>query len=240
MALPERPEPMNAIAHHPKVKVSITVSDPTFVAGKYLSGKMEMECRADKGLGIGLITAELFGIQELSSRDHSATSTFLHAQRLFQGPGLPPSNAVQAHAEPGDPLLPFHHYHACRGISTFLFRIPVPITSPSSLNFGGGLATVKYELRASASIYWRGEKTLVTKRKLIDVVQGLDDEDLTDYANGNNATSIAVGENGKIWMQGCIVRGCIITDGESVCVELQVKNYSTKKVVIAHSRFDSS
>jgi hypothetical protein len=63
MALTERPEPMNAITSHPKVKVSITVSDSTFVAGKYVSGKMEMECRADKGLGIGVIMVELFGIQ---------------------------------------------------------------------------------------------------------------------------------------------------------------------------------
>ncbi|KAF8344755.1 hypothetical protein F5887DRAFT_1283095 [Amanita rubescens] len=202
MALPERPEPMNAITHHSNVKVSVTVPDPTFIAGKYVSGKVEMECRADKGLGIGVIMVELFGIQELSSRDHSATSTFLHAQRLFQGPGLPPSNAVQAHAEPGDPPLPSHHYHARRGISTFLFRIPLPVTCPSSVYFGGGLATVRYELRASASVYWRGEKQLVTEAE--------------------------VGENGKLWMQGNIIGGGIITAGESVCVELQVKNHSSK------------
>ncbi|KAF8324374.1 hypothetical protein F5887DRAFT_1165859 [Amanita rubescens] len=228
MALPERPEPMNAITHHSNVKVSVTVPDPTFIAGKYVSGKVEMECRADKGLGIGVIMVELFGIQELSSRDHSATSTFLHAQRLFQGPGLPPSNAVQAHAEPGDPPLPSHHYHARRGISTFLFRIPLPVTCPSSVYFGGGLATVRYELRASASVYWRGEKQLVTERKVIDVVAGLDDAALTEYVNGTHATSITVGENGKLWMQGNIIGGGIITAGESVCVELQVKNHSSK------------
>lgn len=248
MALPERPEPMNTITHHSKVKVSIAVPDPTFVGGKHVSGKMELECRADKGLGIGVIMIELFGIQggspgffcvfsnfltwhaELSSRDHSATATFLHTQRLFQGPGLPPSNAVQAHSEPGDPPLPTHHYHARRGISTFLFRIPLPIPNPSSVNFGGGLATVKYELRASASVYWRGEKRLVTERKVIDVVEGLDDVALTEYANGSDATSITVGENGKLWMQGSVIGGGIITAGESACLELQVKNHSSKKV----------
>ncbi|KAF8723421.1 hypothetical protein AX14_009312 [Amanita brunnescens Koide BX004] len=229
MAFPERPEPMNAITHHSKVKVSVAVADPTFVAGKYVSGKVEMECRADKGLGVGMIMVELFGIQELSSRDHSATSTFLHAKRLFQGPGLPPSNAVQAHAEPGDPPLPSHHYHARRGISTFLFRIPLPITCPSSVSFGGGLATVKYELRASASVYWRGEKRLVTERKVIDVVEGLNDVALTEYVNGAHATSITVGENGKLSMQGSVIGGGIITAGESACIELQVKNHSSKK-----------
>ncbi|PFH51116.1 hypothetical protein AMATHDRAFT_85363 [Amanita thiersii Skay4041] len=229
MALPEKPAPMNVVKQHSKVNVSVTLSDPTFVAGRYVSGKMEMECRADKGLGIGVIMVELFGIQELTSRDHSATSTFLHAQRLFQSPGLPPSNAVQAHAEPGDPPLPASHYHARRGISTFLFRIPLPITCPSSVNFGGGLAAVKYEVRASASVYWRGDKRLVTERKSVDVVEGLDDMALAQYANGKGATPIVVGENGKIWMQGSVVGGGIITAGEPACVELHVKNHSPKK-----------
>ena len=43
--------------------MSVAVADPTFVAGKYVSGKVEMECRADKGLGVGMIMVELFGIQ---------------------------------------------------------------------------------------------------------------------------------------------------------------------------------
>lgn len=90
-------------------------------------------------------------------------------------------------------------------------------------------------MRASASIYWRGEKQLVTERKVIDVVAGLDDAALTEYVNGTHATSITVGENGKLWIQGSIIGGGIITAGESVCVELQVKNHSSKKVPIRHS-----
>ncbi|KIJ50950.1 hypothetical protein M422DRAFT_158742, partial [Sphaerobolus stellatus SS14] len=85
---------MNATPHHSKVKVSISLSSPLFVAGEDITGKIELECRAEKELGIGLIMVELFATQELNSRDHSATSTFLHSRRLFQGHGLPPSNAV--------------------------------------------------------------------------------------------------------------------------------------------------
>ncbi|KAF8800828.1 hypothetical protein BYT27DRAFT_7199290, partial [Phlegmacium glaucopus] len=88
---------MNSSPYHSKVKITTTLSDPTFVAGNFVSGRMDMECRADRGLGIGILMVELFAIQELSSRDHSATSTFLHSRRLFQGSGQPPSNAVQAH-----------------------------------------------------------------------------------------------------------------------------------------------
>ncbi|KAF8193322.1 hypothetical protein BJ912DRAFT_960669 [Pholiota molesta] len=219
------PEPMNSQPHHSKVKVSITLADPTFVAGTHVSGKLEMECRADKGLGIGIMMVELFAIQELSSRDHSATSTFLHSRRLFQGPTLPPSNAVQAHPMPGDPPLPQHYYEARRGHSTFLFRVPIPATSPSSISFGPALAQVRYELRASVGVFWKNEKRLVVDKRPIDVVEAYPfDETLM----GKVPEAIVVGENGKLWMQGKIV-GSVIVAGESACLELQVKNHSNKK-----------
>ena len=60
---------MNSSPHHPKVKVSTTVPDNgLFVAGTHVSGKMEMECRADKGLAIGDMMVELFATQGLSQR----------------------------------------------------------------------------------------------------------------------------------------------------------------------------
>ncbi|KAF8800481.1 hypothetical protein BYT27DRAFT_7262880 [Phlegmacium glaucopus] len=59
MATPELLEPMNSSPYHSKVKITTTLSDPTFVAGYW-------------------------DPYELSSRDHSATSTFLHSRRLFQ------------------------------------------------------------------------------------------------------------------------------------------------------------
>ena len=54
---------MNASPHHSKVKVSLAFANPLFVAGEHVSGKMEMECRADKGLGIGIMMVELVAIQ---------------------------------------------------------------------------------------------------------------------------------------------------------------------------------
>lgn len=58
-----RPEPMNSSPHHSKVKVSMTLASPIFVAGTHITGKMEMECRADKGLGISVMMVELFASQ---------------------------------------------------------------------------------------------------------------------------------------------------------------------------------
>ena len=58
-----RPEPMNATPHHSKVKVSVTLSDSFYIAGHAVTGKMELESRADKGLGLGIIMVELVAIE---------------------------------------------------------------------------------------------------------------------------------------------------------------------------------
>ncbi|KAI0791168.1 hypothetical protein C8Q75DRAFT_756975 [Abortiporus biennis] len=222
MAQQMRPEPMNASPNHPKVKTTLKFADAQFVAGSFIAGKMEMECKTDKGLGIGIIMVELVATEELTSRDHSATSTFLHSKRIFQGPGLPPSNAVNTFQEAGDAPLPPNYYPARKGTTSFLFRLPLPPTSPSSINFGSGLANVRYEVRASVGASWKGDRRLVTDRKEVDVVEAY----LPEYATEPEA--VVVSENGKLWAHGKLVGGVLIA-GEPACVELHVKNHSTKK-----------
>jgi hypothetical protein len=63
MAPHTRPEPMNASPYHSKVKISLSQADSIFVAGTHVTGKMEMDCRADQGLGIGIMMVELFATQ---------------------------------------------------------------------------------------------------------------------------------------------------------------------------------
>ncbi|KAJ6489060.1 hypothetical protein C8R45DRAFT_901982 [Mycena sanguinolenta] len=222
MAASSRAQPMNATSHHAKVKVSTTLSKPVFLAGGHITGRMEMECRADKGLGISVIMVELVGIQELTSRDHSAKAIFLQTRRLFQGPGLPPSQGVEPHPIAGEPPLPSHYHQARRGNTAFLFQFPLPSTSPSSINFGGNVARVRYELRASVGVYWRGEKRLVTDSADVQVVECLPDDPDRLEPEG-----VVVGENGKFWAQAKVV-GPIIAGG-SGCVTLEAKNQSTKK-----------
>ncbi|KAI0689087.1 hypothetical protein C8T65DRAFT_700394 [Cerioporus squamosus] len=223
MASQTRPEPMNASPYHSKVKVTLSFADTQFPAGSTATGKMELECKAEKGLGISVIMAELYAVEELTSRDHSATSTFLHTKRLFQGPGLPPSNSVHPYPAPGDPPLPSHYYHARRGITTFLFQFPLPESSPSSIDFGSGLARLRYEVRASVGVFWKGERKLVTDQKPIDVIERLEDD-----FNRVDPEGVIVGENGKIWMQGKVLGGFLVA-GHPACIELQVKNHSRKK-----------
>lgn len=145
----------------------------------------------------------------------------MHSRRLFQGPRLPPSNAVEAYPQPGDPPLPPDYHQARKGRSTFLFRIPLPVTSPPSLVFGTGLAKVRYELRASVGVFWKNERRLVVDKRAIDVVAALPYDVVP-------AEGIVVGESGKLWMQGKLV-GANVVAGSPACVELQVKNHSARK-----------
>ncbi|KAH7341697.1 hypothetical protein B0J17DRAFT_647560 [Rhizoctonia solani] len=217
-AKPGRQEVMNAGPHHAKIKVTANVTSAVYVAGSEISGKIDVECRAEKGLGLGTIMVELMAFQELNSRDHAATSTFIHTRRVFQGPGLPPSNAVLPEDEKG--RFPPHHFPARRGITTFFFRFPLPLTSPASVDFGSGLAKIRYEVRASASVAWKGEMRLVTDSQEVQVVESAMQE--------VESAGTVVGESGKIWVQGKVLGGAVIA-GQTCCIELHVKNHSSRK-----------
>lgn len=146
----------------------------------------------------------------------------MHLTRCFQGPSLPPSNAVLPYPLPGSDSLPPDYLPARKGITTFFFRFPLPESAPASIEFGKGLAKLKYEVRASVDVAWKGERQTVMDRKEIDVIEavGLPSE---------GTEQVVVGENGKIWVQGRIVNPYLVA-GTSACIELFVKNHSPKKV----------
>lgn len=160
---------------------------------------------------------------ELLSRDHSAAQTFLHSRRIFQGPGLPPSNAVHPYPSPGEILLK-DYYPARRGVTTFLFRIPIPATSPPSINFGSNVARIRYEVRATVGVLWKGEKQLVLCKNEVNVIERYDPRSPLTRPD-----AVAISENGRIWVEGEIV-GDGVFAGEPACVALTVKNHSNKKV----------
>jgi hypothetical protein len=125
--------------------------------------------------------------------------------------------------DPKSPPLPAGHYLARRGITTFLFGFDIPPASPGSISFGGGIANVRYEVRATVGVAWKGERKLVTDHRIIEVV-----EDFDESCDPPRNDLVVVGENGKVWMRAHLV-GDIAVIGESACVELEVKNHSAKK-----------
>lgn len=56
-------EPMNVTSSHPKLRVTLRFADSQFISGDVVSGKMEVECKAERGLAVSVIQVELFGIE---------------------------------------------------------------------------------------------------------------------------------------------------------------------------------
>jgi hypothetical protein len=63
MIPPGRAEPMNAVSRHSKVKVSLKFADHQFVSGENVAGRMELECKTDNGLAIGIIKVEFLAFE---------------------------------------------------------------------------------------------------------------------------------------------------------------------------------
>jgi len=136
---------------------------------------------------------------------------------------LPPSNAVLAHPIPGSPQLPQQYFQARKGSTTFFFNFPIPLSSPNTINFGNGLAKVRYEVRATVGVFWKGEKSYVRDSREVDIAECLVESRL------QREPTTVVAEAGKMWVQGQILGGLAVA-GRSAGVELKVKNHSTKKV----------
>lgn len=77
---------MNVTSNHPKLRTTLRFADPSYIAGDAVSGKMEVECKAEKGLAVGAIMVELFGIE-----GESCISLWLLLMRLATRAYIPRS-----------------------------------------------------------------------------------------------------------------------------------------------------
>lgn len=114
---------------------------------------------------------------------------------------------------------------ARKGSTSFLFKLPLPSNAPSSLEFGGTLASVTYRLKAAAEVFWRGEHRLVVDVHDVMVVETPQDLD----HKGEDVGVVVVGEGGKMWTHGRILDPFVIA-GQTLTCRLHVKNNSLRKV----------
>ncbi|KAF9519674.1 hypothetical protein BS47DRAFT_1387948 [Hydnum rufescens UP504] len=213
---------MNETSYHPKLHVSITLGTKVFVAGEDAYGKVELSCNSES-IGLRAIRVVLTGVQQLTSKYHAATSTFIETPRIFQDIGLPPSNAVITHSTNADLDLPPDYYPARKGQTTFFFRFPLPASSPSAITFGNGLARVTYKVKAGVEVFWNGERRLVVDSREIDVVEALDEETpMTDLGHA------VVGDGGRIWAHARIMGGVCISGRAACCISGVTLNLSRK------------
>lgn len=109
-------------------------------------------------------------------------------------------------------------------MTTFLFRLPLSPSCPSSISFGSGLATVRYEVRATVGVAYKGENKLVFDKKEVNIVEAFE----PDFSRVD-PEAVVVGENGKILLQAKLLGGVVVAN-QPGCVELTVKNHSLKRV----------
>lgn len=147
---------------------------------------------------------------------------------FFRDLHSPPSNAVRPRSESsslGDNKIPVDYHPARKGFTSFLFKLPLPSNAPSSLQFGGTLASVTYRLKAAAEVFWRGEHRLVIDTHDIVVVESPQDLD----HKGEDVGVVVVGEGGKMWTHGRILDPFVIA-GQTLTCRLHVKNNTLRKV----------
>ncbi|GAA5977745.1 hypothetical protein JCM5350_006165 [Sporobolomyces pararoseus] len=163
-----------------KVSLKILLARGIHVAGAgSVRGELEVSVK-DKAIGLGEVGIELNGVEELRNRDHTATKRIFYSRLLFQGPGLPPSNAVVA----GSSASQGGYYPALRGRTRFDFSFDLPKDLPSTCAFGAN-AVVRYELRAFASSIFEGDVDLKSEKKEVLVVERWD-----DWRKGNWSTGV--------------------------------------------------
>ncbi|GAA5962880.1 hypothetical protein JCM3765_005902 [Sporobolomyces pararoseus] len=163
-----------------KVSLKILLARGINVAGAgSVRGELEVSVK-DKAIGLGEVGIELNGVEELRNRDHTATKRIFYSRLLFQGPGLPPSNAVVA----GSSASQGGYFPALRGRTRFDFSFDLPKDLPSTCAFGAN-AVVRYELRAFASSIFEGDVDLKSEKKDVLVVERWD-----DWRKGNWSTGV--------------------------------------------------
>ncbi|KZP00622.1 hypothetical protein CALVIDRAFT_552839 [Calocera viscosa TUFC12733] len=170
--------PMNSITSHPKLRLTFEMDAEPVVAGSVLSGMLLVECQAQSGsLALGDLLVQLVGTQDLRLPGQSGQNVdrleHLYRKRVFQGPSLPPSSAVDSRDPMHEDGLPDHFYPAKKGETRFPFTIDLPSWLPSSIDFQHGTAEVSYELRAMAGLYWRSERKYLVHSRAVEIVEPL-------------------------------------------------------------------
>ncbi|CAO1628486.1 unnamed protein product [Sympodiomycopsis kandeliae] len=228
MPADQRAQPMNSITKHPKVKLEVYLDQPAYQAGTAITGTIQVTSATSNHLRLGEIAVELEGFEELSSRDHSATQTFLYNRTLFQGHHLPPSNAVL-------PTSPTQGYYwtARKGKTTFPFTFRIPSSIPSSVTFSGN-ASIKYVIKATVQTWYQDNKTIVTTKNTANVLEQWQDEHLEEYYTPVEKiaeSKLFMGGQGSVWLEAYLDRQLFMsTDEISSSMKIAIRNASKRDI----------
>lgn len=207
-----------------KLKIRIFFDSTIFQAGGTLFGRMEVTATSSRSLKLGEIAVELAAYEEITSKEFTATQSFLSSRLCFQGTGIPPSNAVHGPCDDDG------FWMAKKGKTTFPFAFQLPLDCPSSLVFGQ-TASLRYVVTGLVQVFYHGKDESILKSKEAFVVEAWDGYN-PDYrlpVHASNSTKLFWGGSGALELEAMLAER-LHSAGGNLTVEVKVKNSTSRKV----------
>ncbi|KAF9149459.1 hypothetical protein BG015_008751 [Linnemannia schmuckeri] len=207
-----------------KLKIRIFFDSTLFQAGGTLFGRMEVTATSSRSLKLGEIAVELAAYEEITSKEFTATQSFLSSRLCFQGTGIPPSNAVHGPCDDDG------FWMAKKGKTTFPFAFQLPLDCPSSLVFGQ-TASLRYVVTGLVQVFYHGKDETILKSKEAFVVEAWDGYN-PDYrlpVQASNSTKLFWGGSGTLELEAMLAER-LHSAGGNLPVEVRVKNNTSRKV----------
>ncbi|KAG0298434.1 hypothetical protein BGZ96_012156 [Linnemannia gamsii] len=207
-----------------KLKIRIFFDSTIFQAGGTLFGRMEVTATSSRSLKLGEIAVELAAYEEITSKEFTATQSFLSSRLCFQGTGIPPSNAVHGSCDDDG------FWVAKKGKTTFPFAFQLPLDCPSSLVFGQ-TASLRYVVTGLVQVFYHGKNETILKSKEAFVVEAWDGYN-PDYrlpVQASNSTNLFWGGSGALELEAMLSER-LHSAGGNLSVEVKVKNCTSRKV----------
>ncbi|KAF9133893.1 hypothetical protein BGW39_008648 [Mortierella sp. 14UC] len=207
-----------------KLKIRIYFDSTIFQAGGTLFGRMEVTATSSRSLKLGEIAVELAAYEEITSKEFTATQSFLSSRLCFQGTGIPPSNAVHGPCDESG------FWMAKKGKTTFPFAFQLPLDCPSSLVFGQ-TASLRYVVTGLVQVFYHGKDETILKSKEAFVVEAWDGYN-PEYrlpVQGANSTKLFWGGSGALELEAMLAER-LHSAGGNLTVEVKVKNNTSRKV----------
>ncbi|GJJ70955.1 hypothetical protein EMPS_03305 [Entomortierella parvispora] len=207
-----------------KLKIRIFFDSTIFQAGGNLFGRMEITATSSRSLKLGEIAVELAAYEEITSKEFTATQSFLSSRLCFQGPKMPPSNAVHGQIDENG------FWVAKKGKTTFPFAFQLPLDCPSSLVFGQ-TASLRYVVTGLVQVFYHGKDETILKTKEAFVVEAWDGYN-PDYklpVHASNSTKLFWGGGGNLVLEAMLSER-LHSAGGNLTVEVKVSNNTSRKV----------
>lgn len=215
-----------AIAKVNKLKLQVSLDSTIYTAGGILTGRIVLASTTSRSLKLGEISCELTAYEELTTRDYTASQSFLSSRLVFQSTNLPPSNAVYGPKDNG-------FWTAKKGKTTFPFAFKIPIDAPSSVKYGNN-ASLKYTVTGVIqfiNVSKDNKEDTLFKSKEAFVVEAWDSYNpiYKTPVDAVNMKQLWMGGSGAVMIESSLVE-TLFQSGGNVSVKVRVKNDTKRRV----------